>query len=190
MLAQFAAALSPMSTASLRHFVSLFHRDHLARGAAFVQVGEISTKVAFLCRGTLRAFFVTEAGDEYTKDFFVPCSFVASPISLFSTVPSGIEIRAAQDSELLVADYTEIERLYDHSPDASRFGRKVLERAYVEREQKEYELAVFDATVRYRLFLDRFPGLGRHISQAHVASYLGITPTHLSRIRGRRSEER
>jgi CRP-like cAMP-binding protein len=61
----------------------------------------------------------------------------------------------------------------------------VTERLYLLKSEREYELLALDAEQRYRAFQARYPGLEARVTQRHVASYLGITPEHLSRLRAR-----
>lgn len=183
LLGQFIQAVSPVRPEAASAFVAAFQPRTVSSGALFAEAGVLALQVGFLVRGTLRCFFLTEQGDEYTKDFFRPLSFVAAPSSLFGRQPSTVSIVALERSELLVADGDALERLYDAHPDLGRFGRKVIERVYSEREQKEYELAVLDAEARYRRFQQRHPDLEERLRPADVASYLGITPMQLSRVK-------
>jgi len=82
-----------------------------------------------------------------------------------------------------VANFEEFSRLYLSCPDLERAARILAERFFVQKEQREIELVVLDADQRYRLFQQQFPQLENQITQYHIASYLGITPTQLSRIR-------
>jgi CRP-like cAMP-binding protein len=68
------------------------------------------------------------------------------------------------------------------------FGTRVLERLLVTKAEREYELLGLDAEERYRAFSERYPGLEARVAGKHIASYLGITPVHLSRLRRRRLE--
>jgi CRP-like cAMP-binding protein len=183
LLAQFVHAVAPVPPEAASAFVSVFTPSSVPKGGVFAEVGTLALKVGFLLRGAMRCFFLTEQGDEYTKDFFRPLSFVASPSSLFARQPSTVTITAMELCELLVIEGDALERLYDAHASLGRFGRKVIERAYSEREQKEYELAVLDAEGRYRRFLQRHADLEPRLRPAEVSSYLGITPMQLSRVK-------
>jgi CRP-like cAMP-binding protein len=73
--------------------------------------------------------------------------------------------------------------LYDKFPDLERVGRRLAEFYFVDKEQREIEIVLLDAEKRYQIFLQQYPGLSQLIPQYHIASYLGVTPTQLSRIR-------
>jgi hypothetical protein len=66
-------------------------------------------------------------------------------------------------------------------------GRKIAEFYFLEKEQKELEMGLLEADQRYDIFRDRFPHLESLIAQYHIASYLGISPTQLSRIRNKKA---
>lgn len=185
LLSQFTLAVSAVTPETLERFVDSFTLMRLEPGETFAEAGALELDVGFLLRGTMRCYFVTEEGGEYTKDFFRPLSFVAAPSSLFQRQPSTVTVVALERSELLVIGGDRLERLYDAHAELSRFGRKMIERVYSEREQKEYELAVLDAGGRYRRFQQRFPGLEEQLTLHQLASYLGITTTQLSRVKRR-----
>lgn len=185
LLSQFTLAVSAVSPDTLERFVDAFSFVSVQPGESFAEAGALELDVGFLVRGTMRCYFVTEDGSEYTKDFFRPLSFVAAPSSLFQRQPSTVTVVALDRCELLVIGGDQLERLYDAHPELSRFGRKMIERVYSEREQKEYELAVLDAEGRYRRFQQRFPGLEEQLTLHQLASYLGITTTQLSRVKRR-----
>ena len=89
-----------------------------------------------------------------------------------------------------VADYSELEELFLKFHDLERLGRKVAEFYFLEKEKKELEMALMDATERYLLFREQFPTLEQLIPQYHIASYLSISPTQLSRLRKNLSKKR
>ena len=73
--------------------------------------------------------------------------------------------------------------MYDRFHDLERLGRKIAEFYFLEKEQKEIEMALLDADKRYLIMREKFPSIELIIPQYHIASYLGISPTQLSRIR-------
>jgi hypothetical protein len=77
--------------------------------------------------------------------------------------------------------------LYNTFPALERFARKLAESYFVLKEKREIELVLLEAGERYLIFQKEFPGLENRIPQYHIASYLGITPTQLSRIRAKKA---
>ncbi len=183
LLSNFVLAETAVPPAGMKAFLEVFRPCALRRGVFFVRHGIVELQLGFLLKGALRAFFTTEAGVEYTQKFLLPGALVASPISLFLRQPSTVSMVAMEPSELLVADGGAVEQLYERYPALANFARKMTERAYADREQKEFELAVLSAKERYQRFLERFPTLEPTLSAHEVASYLGVTTTQLGRLR-------
>ncbi|QTH42550.1 Crp/Fnr family transcriptional regulator [Cohnella sp. LGH] len=122
-------------------------------------------------------------GDEYNKSFCSAHDFIASYGSLLAGVPSRISIQALADSLLLTIRYSDFRSLYDRQLCWERLGRLLIERLYVKKELREREFLALSAEARYLKFLERYGHLETAIPQYHIASYLGITPVALSRIR-------
>ena len=164
---------------------SLFVQMDLKKGNFFVNEKRVATKIAFLQKGVLRAFYKNEKGTEYNKHFFTPPCFVGGYSSLISGKQNQILQQALTDCSLLVADFNKFSKLYDTCPDLERVARKLAEWHFVHKEQREIDIVLLDAGKRYRMFQKQFQGLEQLIPQYHIASYLGVTATQLSRIRGK-----
>lgn len=182
-LHQYLNALSPIGAEAWLAFRSLFAETHLAKGRYFIEEGQIAKKIGFLVSGVIRAFYRNGEGVEYNKHFFVDGGFVGGYSSLITGGPNQINQQALTDCRLLTATYKDITALYDSHPDLERLARRVTEGYFVEKEQREIEIVLLDADKRYRLFQEQYPQLEQRIPQYHIASYLGVTPTQLSRIR-------
>lgn len=180
---QFFNALSPISEVGWDKVKELFKNAELKKGDYFTREGQISTKFAYLRSGVVRAFYRSETGIEYNKHFFVTPSIIGGYTSLITGAANQIIQQALTDCHILIADYNDFIKLYDIYPDLERAGRRFAERYFVEKERKEIEIILYDAEKRYRIFKEQYPHLEQLIPQYHIASYLGITPTQLSRIR-------
>ena len=88
-----------------------------------------------------------------------------------------------QYGEVAVIRYRDLEMLYESYPGWQRLGRKLIEYYYLIIERREYQFLALSAKERYQQFRSDYPGLEQRISQAQIASYLGINPVTLSRIR-------
>lgn len=149
----------------------------------FVREGEHAKQIGFLKSGIVRAFFLSKEGKEYTKQFFLDASLIGAYSSLLTKQPNKIAQQALTDCEILVANYSDLEKLYKKFHDLERLGRRMAEFYFLEKEQKEIEMALLDAEKRYLIMRERFPTIELMVPQYHIASYLGISPTQLSRIR-------
>ncbi len=177
---------TPIPNDAREALLATFTPQVLPKGAFLARPGSPATEVAFLLEGTIRAYVTDGRGTEYNKTLHVaPC--FAGPYSALTTGRRNqVSVQALEPCQLLVADYRRVERLYDTFPALERFARKLAEYYFAEKEQREIDLVLLDAEARYAAFRQSFPGLESRIPQYHVASYLGITPTQLSRIRSRR----
>lgn len=172
---------------SLDQFVSLFTEKNLEKGTTFARNGEHSRDIAFINSGVMRAFYRKENGDQYNKTLFTENSFVGAFSSLVTGQENRIDIDCLTDCELRIAPYKQIIQLYDPYPRIERLARILAEQFFVNKEKREIELVTLDATERYAIFQQEYPGLELLIPQYHIASYLGVSPTQLSRIRAQRN---
>ncbi len=182
-------SISPIQDKTWNSLKGFFAETTLNKGKYFIEEGQITNKIAFLKSGIIRAFYRNSEGLEYNKHFFIENSIVGGYSSLITGNPNKINQQAISDCKLLVANYSDITRLYDSFPDFERVGRRLAENYFVNKEQREVEIVLLDADKRYLIFQKEYPQLEQYIPQYHIASYLGITPTQLSRIRRKFSEE-
>ncbi|MRI00035.1 cyclic nucleotide-binding domain-containing protein [Kriegella sp. EG-1] len=175
--------ISPIENETIEELQKLFKPLSLKKNDFFVREGEYAQKLGFLKKGIVRAFFLNKEGKEYTKQFFVDLSIIGAYTSLLTKQPNKIAQQALTDCEILVADFSDIEKRYNKFHDLERLGRKIAEFYFLEKEQKEIEMALLDADKRYLIFREKFPTVETIIPQYYIASYLGISPTQLSRIR-------
>ncbi|WP_460983260.1 Crp/Fnr family transcriptional regulator [Spirosoma fluminis] len=182
-LKQFLYLLSPISELTWQRVEPLFRETTLKKGDYFIEEGLLATQFAFVQSGVIRGFYRDKQGTEYNKHFFLAPAIAGGYTSLLTGKPNQINQQALTDCQLLEANYQSFTALYETCPDLERVGRRFAERYFVEKERKEIEIVLLDAESRYRLFQQFYPGLEQQIAQYHIASYLGITPTQLSRIR-------
>jgi CRP-like cAMP-binding protein len=184
-LGKYLEQFTPIPDDAREALLAAFTPRALPKGAFLARPGNPATEVAFLLEGTIRAYVTDDRGAEYNKTLHVaPC--FAGPYSALTTGrPNQVSVQALEPCRLLVADYRCVERLYDPFPTLERFARKLAEYYFAEKEQREIDLVLLGAEARYAAFRQSFPGLESRIPQYHVASYLGVTPTQLSRIRAR-----
>lgn len=175
--------VSPLSDQTWDEIEPLFQRGMLAQHEHFINANETASKIAFLESGLVRAYFISKEGKEYNKQFFVAPSTIGAYTSLLTDTPNQIPQQAMTDCVIWTLKYSEITGRYDTCPDLERLARKMAEHYFLQKEKKELEIVLLNATERYKIFQKEFPGIEQYMAQYHVASYLGITPIQLSRIR-------
>lgn len=175
-------AVAPLSDSDLSALPPP-QRVTVPAGGVFLRAGENAHKAGLVVAGALREFFVLADGSERTKGFNLPGEFAGSLSDLLSSEPSRVWIAAERATVLLVTPWEAYLDLVEQHPAWGRFARRMAERLYRAKAQREYELLALDAAARYRLALERWPDLEQHFTQRAIASYIGITPVHLSRLR-------
>jgi CRP-like cAMP-binding protein len=168
-----------------RKLASITQGMYLNKGDLFLRHGAIPQKFAFVSSGIFRYFYVSAKGSEFTKGFFPEKTFIVSYTAMVKQTGSYYTIEALEDSHVQVIDYCKWLKLCSDHPCWTSLLISLLQKGYMKKEARERELLLLDAEERYRLFLQEYPNLELRIKQHHVASYLGITPVALSRIRGK-----
>lgn len=176
-------AISELNESTWDRITPFFKEERLRKNEYFAHENKTATQIAFLKTGVVRAFFMNEEGKEYNKQFFVGQSIIGAYTSLLTESKNLIAQQALSDCVIYTCDYKALTNLYDDCPDLERFARKIAEHYFLEKEKKEIEIVLLDASQRYILFKKEFPTLEQLIPQLHIASYLGVSATQLSRIR-------
>jgi CRP-like cAMP-binding protein len=172
-----------LNTEEWQALTALFHIEQWEKKSYFAQEGSYARQFAFVQSGVLRAFYRNQKGEEYNKTFFTAQHFVGAFSSLISKNQNLINIQCLTPSQLLVSDYTAFTNLYDQYPKIERIARLLAEQFFIRKEKREIELVMLDAQARYAIFQQEHLNLEQLIPQYHIASYLGVSATQLSRIR-------
>ena len=176
-------AISKFEEATWNKISPYFKEEKLLKNKYFAKENKTARKIAFLKTGVVRAFFINQEGKDYNKQFFVGQSIIGAYSSLLTGNVNLIAQQALTDCIIYTCDYALLTTLYKEYPDIERFARKIAEYYFLVKEKKEIEIVLLDASQRYILFKKEFPTLEQLIPQFHIASYLGISATQLSRIR-------
>lgn len=145
--------------------------------------GELSNHLAFVTKGALRSFEIDERGNENVLQLVVEDYWISDLFGFLNRSPATLTIEALEDSELLLLSYYDLERLYLDVPIIERFFRKLFEMAYISALKRINSSLNISAEQRYKDLMAKRPEIIQRISLIHIASYLGITPESLSRIR-------
>lgn len=161
-------------------------RLRLAPRAFFVRVGEHKTVLALLTSGLLRCHVVDAHGRAYTKHFFRAGDLVESSSNpVTGDPPAEHDIEALEVSELLAVDMAAARDVLGSHPGWMELWANANRRANALEQRRSAAFALDDPETRYVAFLREYPGLEARVKGVHLASYLGITPVSLSRIRAR-----
>ncbi|QQT25700.1 Crp/Fnr family transcriptional regulator [Sphingobacterium spiritivorum] len=162
---------------------SYFKFKSLKKGDYFIREGNESREVALIVSGIFRSYYLKENMDEITYCFRFPDELMAAYSSLIQQTPSQENIQAISNAELFVISAEDIRKLDDLYPNWIRLQKTIAEQQYIELEQRIFQLQRQQANQRYADLLQHQPDYIHLIPLHYLATYLGITQRHLSRIR-------
>lgn len=163
--------------------LAIIHITSIKKGTYYIQAEQIPKKFAFVSEGLFRYLYIDSSGNEYTKNFIPENNFLLAYSAMILNEPSKMFIEALEDATIYDIDYSDWLALKNDHPCWNLFLIKLLEKAFIIKENRERELLLLDAEHRYKIFKKEFPTLETRVKQHLIASYLGISPVSLSRIR-------
>ncbi len=166
-----------------------FTHKKLRKHKYLLQEGEVCRYAGFVISGCLREYTIDNKGAEHIIQFAIADWWVSDMNSFLTGLPSQYNIDALQDSEILLLDKNDREILLDNCPKMERFFRLLMESNHIATNQRVIDSLSASAEERYLKFIKTYPELFEQIPQNQIASYLGITPQSLSRIRKELSEK-
>ena len=156
---------------------------NLKKGEFFIQEGSVCRQVAFISSGLFRSFYHSSTGDEVTYCFTFEHSFLTAFSSYITQQPTEENIEALTDVELLLASKEKMDELEQNHVNWLALSKYLAQIEYINMEKRVFMLQKETAETRYRDLLENHPDYLHLIPLQYLASYLGITPRHLSRIR-------
>lgn len=167
-----------------QYFLNVCKTKEIKKGAYLVREGQTCRYLYFLHRGAVSLFLLKD-GIEYVKDFSLGNKFVTSFTSFNTQTSSKVNLRAEQDCVVSYWDFDTVQMLKTTDLEWATFGRKVAESLFIRKEKREISLLMDSAEVRYQNLLLENPLITQVFPQYLIASYLGIRPQSLSRIRSK-----
>ena len=177
-------AISPLNDEEWLAFADTFTVKKFRKKQAFIKEGKVPSEIGYLIKGSMR-YYYTKDGEEITTFFFFENSMVTVYNSFLKKTPSLVTVEAMEDCELWVFNYENMNRLYKKYPAFERFGRLIAEWLYCCMEERMSSLLLDKPETAYKKLLEQDKEIIEKIPQRYIASYLGITPVSLSRIRKR-----
>lgn len=170
----------------LKELATISEYKIIQKGNYFIREGQIPHKMAFVIKGLFRYVYTHENGNEFTKNIIAEKNFISSYSAMIYNTPSYFSVEALEDAEIFEIDYADWLDIKEKNPFWNAFLVRVLEKAFCTKEKRERELLLLDAEKRYEIFTAEFPNIENRVSQQIIASYLGIQPESLSRLRRKR----
>lgn len=160
-----------------------FTEKTFSRNDLVLKQGKICNEYYFLCSGFIRSWTIDLEGRDVTTAFYPQETVVCELLSFFKRIPSGENIQALTDCTVLCVTFEELNNIFHAMPEFREFGRSVLIHFYAALKQRTLSSLHETAEQRYKNLITAAPEIFQHASLKHIASYLGITDTSLSRIR-------
>ncbi len=154
----------------------------IRKGDFFAEEGKTSRWLGFIEKGFLQ-YYVNIDGEEKTTYTAGENNFVASLVSFLKQVPAKENIRAAVDTDVLVIESNDLKKLREDIPAFKSFYINLLEYLICCIDESRLDAIMLNAQERYEKMLEKEPEILQQIPLQYLASILGVTPRHLSRIR-------
>ncbi|RQO31700.1 Crp/Fnr family transcriptional regulator [Taibaiella sp. KBW10] len=183
MIQHYLEQFNVFTTEEITEILSLFEIRKVQKHDFFIREGERCREIAFITSGLFRSYYVSDTGTETTYCFRFEQEFLAAYSSFITGKGSLENMQALSAASLYVIQKSAIDTYLSEKPNWIRFLKIIAEQQYIELEQRVFQLQKDSALKRYRALLDHQPEYIRDIPLQHLASYLGITQRHLSRIR-------
>jgi len=181
-------SVAEISDEEKRGFIESTEIRLYKKGEVYVRQGEVPRSIGFIYSGLMRKFYLSPDGREFTKLFCVEKQFVAAFASFLSREESYFSVEALEDSTVVNLSYDYFKAGIERDVCWLKLYNRAIESFYLIKEKREGQLLTENAKSRYIRFLEEYPGLEDRVKQYQVASYLGITPVSLSRIRSEMKE--
>ncbi|MFT3934512.1 MAG: Crp/Fnr family transcriptional regulator [Chitinophagaceae bacterium] len=155
----------------------------LRRKQFLLQEGDVWKYNAFVCSGFLKSYCIDDKGNEHIMNFSPENYWAGDRESLMNGTPAKFNIDAIEDAELVLIEKTNFENLCRNIPQFNNLINTILQRSFVVSQNRIHANISYTAEEKYQHFLDKFPAIANRIPQHMIASYIGITPETLTRIR-------
>ncbi|WP_205704314.1 Crp/Fnr family transcriptional regulator [Hymenobacter sp. UV11] len=189
-LHSFFAALFPVTEQDMALVLPYVVPRTIAKGEHLLEAGQVCGAVFFVTAGFFRMYYRSSEGHEVNCRFARANGFLTDYQSFLTQQPSRYSWQAVQAAEVLALPYELVQRLYRESPRWDHIGRLIAEQVYQQLNERVELLQFYTPLQRYEYVQRYQPDLLAQVSQAQLASYLGVQPESLSRIRHRLGQQK
>ena len=159
------------------------HIKKLKKHQYFLQEGDVCKYGGFVTKGCLKTYSIDKNGVEHIFQFAIEGWWVSDMYSFLTGEPATYYIEAIENSEVILMDLEGRNKILEKVPQYEKFMRILLEKNYVAGQQRLNDMLGSSAEERYLTFINLYPQIVKRVPQLSIASYLGMAPESLSRIR-------
>jgi len=174
------------TTTEIEQVVSAFKEKIVKKNEILISKGDICRYAYFVCKGSVRAYFIDDDGQEATRYIATENQFITTIHAFISQTPTNEFIEATEQAELLQISYNDFKKIIEETTLARDLYNKQLEVAYSTNHWRLESFLKMSAKQRYDFLLQTNPAFIQRLSNKIVASYLGITQESLSRIKAQK----
>jgi len=168
-----------------QQFCSIIRTTKVKRRQFIVQPNFVCSHQTYVFTGAFRSYFVNDEGVDHTIQFAVEDWFISDFNSYISQTPASLFVEALEDSVVQQISYDDVEQLCDENPKFERFFRLVAQKSFAYAQRRVLSNLGKSAEERYLEFNNLYPSIVQRVPQYALASYLGMSPEFLSKIRKR-----
>jgi|SRR5688572_3601306 len=187
-LLDYFARLIPLNKEENELVIQKFHPRLYRKKQYVLQEGDTCTQINFVVRGCLRMYKIDNKGGTHILQFAAENNWITDLGSFYSEKPSELTIDALEDTMVLKISHDDLITIYTQAPKFHRIFRVLIENSYVNLQKRLLQTISSTAEDRYQYFIDTYPHLVNRLPQTQIASFLGITPEFLSRLRNKRAK--
>jgi len=172
-----------MTESQLDQLVAQHEKKTFKKGELLISKGQISSSYFILEQGIVRSYLHDYQGNDISTNFFCHDDLVIEVASIFHQIPTQENIICLTDCILWEIKFDAFQNLYESIPALTEWGRAWMSFQLLLTKKRTLDIISLSAIDRYKLLLDEKPQIFQQAPLKHIASYLGITDTSLSRIR-------
>jgi CRP-like cAMP-binding protein len=182
-LSAFFKQILPLNNNEKEELKSIARQRLIRKRQYILQEGDVCKHYTYVVKGCFRMFSVDKKGAEHNIQFAAESDWVSDIGSFFSEKPSKLFIEAIEPSTILQIEKKDLLKLYANSLRLNRNFRVIIENKFVELQNRVLQNISSTAQERYTNFIEQYPHLSNRLPSTQIASYLGVTPEFLSKVR-------
>jgi CRP-like cAMP-binding protein len=183
------STLVSLTTADQSFLESVLIARPFKQGELIVKSGESARYMMYVNDGYIMTYYTDKDGTDYVIQFAAE-GWWSGDIHCLSTETTPYATKGLCDGELLLIPRLAMNELFDNHPALERYFRLTFQNSFIKQQKRFIENYSATAEERYQIFTNKYPGLENYVPQKYIASYLGITPEFLSKIRSRVTKKR